>query len=67
MSGVISEESTTGGESLEQIVGITEVSSIVKTLEKYSLKTEAFSKSEQIVEPLGLNISEILGHIRLQS
>ena len=63
MSGVISMESTTGGESLEQTIGITEVSSVVKTLEKNSLKREAFSESEQTVEPLGLSISEILGRI----
>jgi len=56
-------ESTTGGESLEQTIGITEVSSVVKTLEKNSLKREAFSESEQTVEPLGLSISEILGRI----
>ena len=34
MSGVISMESTTGGESLEQTIGITEVSLVVKMLEK---------------------------------
>ena len=34
MSGVISMELTTGGESLEQIVGIIEVSLVVKMLEK---------------------------------
>ena len=50
-------ESTTGGEALEQTIGITEESSVVKMLEKKLLKREAFSESEQTVEPLGLSIS----------
>ena len=54
-------ESTTGGEALEQTIGITEKSLVAKTLQKYSLKIEAFSELEQTVEPLGLSISEILG------
>jgi len=34
MSGVISMESTTGGEVLEQTIGVKEESSVVKMLEK---------------------------------
>jgi len=39
-------ESTTGGEVLEQTIGVKEESSVVKMLEKQLLKREAISESE---------------------